>query len=115
MDCIFCKIIANEIPSPRVYESKNLIVIKDINPQAPIHNLIIPKKHIPDLNSVTEEDQEILSEILFTAKKISEIEGLKEKGYRIIANTGRDSGQLVPHLHFHFLGGKNLGPKIISD
>ena len=115
MDCIFCKIISNEIPSPRVYESENLIVIKDINPKAPVHDLIIPKKHIPDLSSVSNDDQVILSEILITAKKVSEIEGLKDRGYRIIVNNGKDGGQLVPHLHFHLLGGRNLGPKIISD
>jgi histidine triad (HIT) family protein len=115
MDCIFCKIIKGEIPSPRVYESDTLIVIKDINPKAPIHDLIIPKKHISSLNEVDKSYQMDLGEIILAAKEVAKIEGIKDNGYRIIANTGKDGGQLVPHIHFHLLGGKSLGPKIIAE
>lgn len=115
MDDIFCKIIAGEIPTNKVYETDRVIVIRDIEPKAPVHDLIIPKKHIEGLNGLEAEDAEILADILFAASKVAEIEGIREKGYRLIANTGKEAGQLVPHLHFHLLGGRHLGPKIIGD
>jgi histidine triad (HIT) family protein len=114
MECIFCQIIEGKIPTQKVYETDLVIVIRDINPHAPVHNLIIPKKHIVDLNKVNSSDKEILADILFTAKKVAEIEKIAESGYRLITNTGKNGGQLVPHLHFHLLGGKCLGPKLVS-
>jgi histidine triad (HIT) family protein len=113
VDCIFCKIAAGEIPSPRVYETDKVFVIKDINPKTPVHDLIVPKKHIVSLNDL--DDESIAADLLLVAKKVAEIEGLTEKGYRLIINTGRQGGQLVDHLHLHLLGGKNLGPKIICE
>lgn len=113
MDCIFCKIIAGEVPTQKVYESENILVIRDIAPVAPIHDLILPKKHIVSLNEVNEEDKELLGEVLLTAKIVAEKENISESGYRLITNTGKNGGQLVPHLHFHLIGGKNLGPKIV--
>lgn len=109
-DCIFCKIIEGEIPSQKVLETDNLIVIKDIKPDAPIHDLIIPKKHISSLNEL--DDKEIASEIVIIAKDVAEKEGIKGKGYRLIVNTGKDGGQLIGHLHFHLLGGKKLPAKL---
>jgi histidine triad (HIT) family protein len=112
---IFCQIIAGEIEAQVVLETENILVIKDINPKAPVHNLIIPKKHITSLNESTEEDAAILGEIVLVAQRVAEIEKIKETGYRLIANTGDDGGQLVPHVHFHLLGGKSLGPKIVAE
>lgn len=113
MDCIFCKIIAGEIPAQKVYETENIIVIKDINPHAPVHDLIIPKKHIESLNKL--DDAETAADILCSVKNVAEIEGIKNSGYRLIANTGKNGGQLISHLHFHILGGKNLGPKLVQE
>jgi histidine triad (HIT) family protein len=112
---IFCQIIAGEIEAQVVLETENILVIKDINPKAPVHNLIIPKKHITSLNESTEDDAAILGEIVLVAQRVAEIEKIKETGYRLIANTGADGGQLVPHVHFHLLGGKSLGPKIVAE
>jgi histidine triad (HIT) family protein len=113
MDCIFCKIIKGDIPGDKVYETDNILVIRDINPHAPVHDLIIPKKHIVSLNELT--DEKIAAELLLSVKKVAEIEGILGSGYRLISNTGKNGGQLVPHLHFHLLGGKNLGPKLVSS
>lgn len=112
MDCIFCKIISGDIPSQKVYETDHTLVIRDINPHAPVHDLIIPKIHITSLNELEEPD--IAADILLTVKKVAEIEGMESAGYRIISNTGKNGGQLIPHLHFHVLGGKDLGPKLVS-
>lgn len=112
MDCIFCKIVKGEIPAQKVYETENILVIRDINPVAPIHDLILPKKHIENLNEVKEEDKELLGELMLSVNTVAEKENIKESGYRLITNTGKNGGQLVPHLHFHLLGGKNLGPKL---
>jgi histidine triad (HIT) family protein len=112
MDCIFCQIINGDIPTKKVYETDLVIVIRDINPHAPVHDLIIPRKHILSLNEVNTKDGDILADILFSVKKVAEIEGITDAGYRLIANTGKNGGQLVPHLHFHLLGGRDLGPKL---
>jgi histidine triad (HIT) family protein len=114
MECIFCQIIKGEIPAQKVYETDFLIVIKDINPHAPVHDLIIPKRHIISLNDVGAEDKELLSDILLSVKEVATIEGVFDSGYRLIANTGKNGGQLIPHLHFHLLGGRNLGPKLTN-
>jgi len=111
--CIFCKIIEKEIPANIVMESENIIAFYDINPSAPIHILIVPKKHIGSVNDLEYEDKEILGEMFIFAKELAKKEGVSEKGYRIIVNTGNDGGQLVEHLHMHLLGGKRLGPKIV--
>lgn len=114
MNDIFCQIVAGEIPSQKVYETQNVLAFRDINPKAPVHVLIIPKKHITGVNDITQEDKDILGEMILAAKEVAKQEGISEKGYRLITNTGRDGGQLVPHLHFHLLGGKNLGPKLTT-
>jgi histidine triad (HIT) family protein len=112
-DCIFCKIIAGEIPAQTVYETDKVLVIRDINPKAPVHDLIIPKTHILDLNDL--DDKEMAAELLTVVKVVAKKEGIDQGGHRLIVNTGKNGGQLVPHLHFHLLGGKNLGPKIVAE
>ena len=112
-DCIFCKIINGEIPSNKVYEDEDVLAFHDINPAAPIHILVIPKKHISMLTDLKEEDEKLVGKIYTTINKIAEQEGFKEQGFRVIANCGKDSGQEVFHIHFHILGGKVLGEKIV--
>ena len=112
-NCIFCKIIKGEIPSEKVYEDENVLAFKDINPAAPIHVLIIPKKHIENILEIRKEDAQLLYEIFEAIKKVAEIVGVEKDGFRIIVNCGKDAGQEVMHLHFHLLAGGKLGPKII--
>jgi histidine triad (HIT) family protein len=104
MNCIFCRIARNEIKSDKVYEDNDLICIKDINPQAPVHILIIPKKHVEKLYEV--EDLILLGKMLKIACQIAEKEGIKESGFRIVINTNRNAGQSVEHVHVHLLGGR---------
>lgn len=112
-DCIFCKIINREISSDIVYEDDEIIAFKDINPAAPIHILIIPKKHIPSLVELEKEDEILVGRIYSVINKIAKEQGVKERGYRVIVNCGKDAGQEVAHLHFHLLAGKQFGQKII--
>lgn len=112
-DCIFCKIIKGEIPSTKVYEDEKILAFKDINPAAPIHILVIPKKHIKSLVELEKEDEILIGKIYTVINKIAEEQGVKEKGYRVIVNCGKDGGQEVGHLHFHLLAGKPLGEKIV--
>lgn len=107
-DCIFCKIINGEIPSEKVYEDELVLSFKDINPEAPSHVLIIPKKHISSLNELKEEDEKIISHVFMVAKEIAEKLGIANSGYRIVTNCGEDGGQTVSHIHFHLLGGRSL-------
>ena len=111
-DCIFCKIINKEIPSSIVYEDDEILAFKDINPVAPVHILVIPKKHIASLIDLNKEDELIIGKIYTAINKIAEQEGIDSKGFRVIVNCGEDGGQEVKHLHFHVLGGKKLGTKI---
>ena len=112
-DCIFCKIIKKEVPSQIVYEDSQIIAFKDIQPAAPIHILVIPKKHIPSLINLNKEDELLVGQIYTVINKIAEDLKIKEKGFRVIVNCGRDGGQEVGHLHFHLLGGTQLGEKIV--
>ena len=113
-DCIFCKIIKGEIPSNKVYEDEDILAFHDINPAAPIHILVIPKKHISMLTDLKEEDEALIGKIYTTINKIAKQEGFEKQGYRVIVNCGKDSGQEVMHIHFHVLGGKKLGEKIVG-
>lgn len=112
-NCIFCKIINKEIPSTIVYEDDIVIGFKDINPVAPVHILIVPKTHIANVNEINEENAEIITGIHLAAQKIAKQMDVYDKGYRLINNCGADAGQTVFHLHYHLIGGKNLGPKIL--
>jgi len=107
-ECIFCKIIKGEIPSDKVYEDDMVISFKDISPCAPAHVLIIPKKHISNLNEITEEDSKIIAYIYIVAKEIAKKLGIDGTGYRVVTNCGKDGGQTVHHIHFHLLGGRSL-------
>lgn len=113
-ECIFCKIINGKVPSEKVYEDDEILAFKEIQPAAPIHVLIIPKKHIATLMDIEEEDSSLMGKIIQTAKKIAKQLGIEEKGFRLIANCGPDSGQEVMHIHFHLLAGRTMGPKIVS-
>ena len=105
--CLFCKIVAGDIPSTKVYEDASILAFRDINPQAPTHILVIPKTHIPSVDGVTAENSAIVAKIFEVIPKIAAAEGL-QGGYRVVSNCGSDAGQTVPHLHFHILGGKTL-------
>ena len=112
-DCLFCKIIKGEIPSTKVYEDDKVLAFKDINPVAPVHVLVIPKLHVENTNEIIEENSNYISHIYEKMGDIAEKIGVKESGYRLICNCGEDSGQEVKHLHFHLIGGKKLGAKIV--
>ena len=105
--CLFCKIIAGEIPSTKVYEDETVYAFRDINPQAPTHVLVVPKVHIEDCNGITPENSGVIAHIFEVIPQIAQAEGLTG-GYRVVSNCGADAGQTVQHLHFHILGGKTL-------
>jgi histidine triad (HIT) family protein len=107
-DTIFTKIIAREIPADIVFEDDEIIAFRDINPLAPIHILVIPKKHIPTINDMEVDDQILIGKIVFTAKNLAKKFGIDESGYRLIFNCNKDGGQHVPHIHCHLIGGKRL-------
>ena len=107
-NCIFCKIINKEIPSQLIYEDEKITAFNDINPQAPIHILLIPKEHFASLNDIPEEKKDLLNHLLLKARQIAQQEGIAKNGYRIVLNTEKDSGQEVFHIHFHLLGGRRM-------
>jgi histidine triad (HIT) family protein len=107
-DCIFCKIGRGE-SGELIYENKDVAAFNDINPKAPVHILIIPKKHITSLAELPENDGRICMELVMAAKKLAEEKGIAQSGYRLQINVGREGGQVVPHLHLHLIGGKHLG------
>ena len=107
-NCLFCKIIAGEIPSTKVYEDETILAFRDINPQAPVHVLVVPKAHIQDTDGISAENSHLTAHIFEVIPQIAKAEGLVN-GYRVVSNCGPDSGQMVHHLHFHILGGKPLG------
>lgn len=107
-DCLFCNIIAGNIPSDKIYENDDVYAFRDINPQAPLHALIIPKKHIAMINDVEAEDAEIMGQLFIAAKKIAKQEGYAEEGYRTVMNCGEAAGQTVFHVHLHLLAGRGL-------
>lgn len=108
-NCIFCDIIAGRVPSTIISQSAAHIVIKDCNPKAPLHFLIIPREHLESMQEATLKHRKLLGDLLYTAKNIAEKFDVAERGYKVIINTGAEGGQAVPHLHLHFLAGKILG------
>ena len=108
-DCLFCKIVAGQIPSTPVYQDERLFAFRDINPQAPFHALIVPRRHIATLNDVTTADQDLLGEMLRRAAALAAEHGYAERGYRTVFNCNGDAGQTVFHLHLHLLAGRGLG------
>jgi histidine triad (HIT) family protein len=114
MSTIFSKIIAKEIPADIVYEDEDVLAFNDINPIAPVHILIIPKKEIATVNDVQDEDAAMLGKLFIAAKKVAAEQGVAASGYRLMVNCNKDAGQDVFHLHMHLLGGRKLGPMLIK-
>jgi len=108
-DCLFCKIVAGEVPATVVLESPRTVAFEDINPQAPVHVLVIPKDHYPDLASLAQAGDGLLDEVAGQAVRVATIRGVAETGYRVVFNTGPQAGQTVQHAHAHVLGGRALG------
>lgn len=106
--CIFCKIIEKKIPSKIVFEDDTVIAFEDVNPQAPVHLLVVPKRHIAEIHSMTESDRELVGHLFFTAKKIADEKVLDTKGYRLVINNGAGAGQTVFHIHLHILSGRRF-------
>lgn len=105
MNCLFCQIVNKKIPTDIIYEDDKFIVFKDIKPKAPIHLLIIPKKHIPSIQHLELEDKELIGELFLLAKKIAKEKSIAEKGYKLVFNVGRGGGQIIDHIHLHLIAG----------
>ena len=110
-NCLFCKIVKGDIPSTKVYEDELVLAFRDIAPQAPTHILVVPKAHIDSCNGITTENRAVVAHIFEVIPQIAAAEGLTG-GYRVVSNCGADAGQTVFHIHFHILGGRDLGPKM---
>ncbi|MBS1221850.1 MAG: hit [Proteobacteria bacterium] len=107
-DCIFCKIAAGEIPAAKLYDDGEVVIFRDINPEAPVHLLIIPRRHIPTLNDLTEADAVLIGRLYLASKQVAAELGVAESGYRTVMNCNRDAGQIVFHVHMHLLAGREL-------
>jgi histidine triad (HIT) family protein len=105
-NCLFCRIIDKKIPAALVHEDDHAVAFEDINPKAPVHTLIVPKKHIADIHSITVSDREIVGHLFFVARTIASKKGLDKSGYRMVINNGKDAGQTVFHIHLHLLAGR---------
>jgi len=108
-ECIFCKIAKNEIPGDIIYEDESVLAFRDVNPQAPVHILIIPKDHIENVLALNEKDKDLIGHIHLVANKVAQDLGLAERGFRMVLNCKEEAGQSVPHIHFHLLGGRAMG------
>ena len=112
MECIFCKIVAGEIPSDIIYQDNEFIAFRDIEPQAPVHILIVPREHIASVNALTEEHTSLTGRLTLLARQLAVKENIAESGYRLVINCGSEGGQIVPHLHLHLIGGTKLDDRI---
>ena len=110
--CLFCRIVAGEIPSDIIYQDNEFLAFRDINPQAPKHIIIIPKSHITSLPELTDQQHGLMGRLIILAKDIAATEGLEEKGYRLAINCGPEGGQVIPHLHLHLIGGRKLSDQL---
>jgi histidine triad (HIT) family protein len=108
MDCVFCNIVSGKIPAVKLYEDDDVIAFPDANPKAPVHILIIPKKHIQSLNQISENELFLLGKMIHGAQKVARDQGIFDSGYRLLINTGKEGGQVIQHLHLHLLGGRQL-------
>ena len=113
MDCLFCKIASKMVPSQKVYEDDCVYAFKDIHPVAPVHIIVIPKMHIESANDITERNSREIQKVFEVIPKIAKIAMIDKKGYRVITNIGEDGGQTIKHIHFHIIGGKKLGDKLL--
>jgi histidine triad (HIT) family protein len=111
-ECIFCRIVAGEVPSDIVYQDEEFLAFRDISPQAPTHLLIILKTHITSADELTEGQQGLVGRLIIIAKNLAEKEGITKRGYRLVINCGPDGGQVVPHLHLHLIGGRRLDDRL---
>ncbi|MAG15407.1 MAG: histidine triad nucleotide-binding protein [Dehalococcoidales bacterium] len=111
MDCVFCQIVAGKIPSTTLYQDEEVLAFWDINPMAPTHILIIPKKHIPSLANITDDESPLIGRMAKVANRLAKEAGVSESGYRLVVSSGEDGGQVVPHLHMHLLGGRKLSAR----
>ena len=109
MDCIFCKIVEGSLPSNKIFENEKVVAFHDIQPQAPVHILFIPKKHVASMNDVTGDEFALIADIHKAAQHVAKEMGIAESGYRLVNNCGSDGGQIVFHIHYHLLGGEKLG------
>ena len=107
-DCIFCRIARHEVPASVVHEDADCIAFRDLQPRAPVHVLVIPKRHIPSVNDLRETDEAVVGHLVAAARTVAEAEGVSESGYRLVLNAGPDAGQSVDHMHLHLLGGREL-------
>ncbi len=112
MDCVFCQIVDGKIPGDILYQDEEVLAFRDINPRAPVHLLIIPKKHIASLTQLTEKEMPLMGRMIGVARQLSKREGISESGFRLVINCGKEGGQLVPHLHLHLLGGRQLSGRL---
>ena len=112
MDCIFCQIVAGKIPSDMVYQDEEVIAFRDIKPQAPVHLIITPRRHMPSLTHLSEADSSLVGHMVAVANQLAKKEGVAQRGYRLAINCGEEGGQLVPHLHLHLLGGRRLSGQL---
>ncbi len=111
-ECIFCRIVAGEIPSDIVYQDKDFFAFRDINPQAPKHIIVIPRAHITTVTELTEKERGLIGGLVILAKNLAQQEGIAETGYRLTMNCCQEGGQMVPHIHLHLLGGRELSHKL---
>jgi histidine triad (HIT) family protein len=111
-DCIFCKIVRGEVPSDKVYENEQILVFRDANPQAPVHLLLIPKVHIESIAGMEEENVMLVGQMVNIATRMAVAAGIGTKGFRLVTNSGKEGGQVVPHLHWHILGGRQLSGEL---
>lgn len=109
MSCIFCKIISGEIKTEAIFETQNVLAFNDINPIAPAHALIVPKRHYETMNDIPLTDTDTMRDVFAAVQAIAKLKGIDGSGYRVIANVNKDGGQEVPHLHFHIIGGRQMG------
>ncbi len=112
MDCIFCQIVSGKIPSDIIYQDEEVIAFHDINPLAPVHLIIIPRRHIPSLVHLSQADLSLAGHMVGIANQLAKGEGVAQSGYRLVMNCGDEGGQLVPHLHLHLLGGRRLSDEL---
>ena len=112
MDCVFCKIVAGEIPADILYQDEQVIAFRDINPQAPVHVLVIPREHIPSVVELSGAESSLVENMVSIASQLAVKEGVSGSGYRLVINCGEQGGQLVPHLHLHLLGGRQLAGEL---
>jgi histidine triad (HIT) family protein len=112
MDCVFCNIIAGKIPGDIVFQDEEVVAFRDINPQSPVHLLVIPKKHLTSLVQITGQETPLMGHMITIANRLAQEEGVSETGYRLVINCGKQGGQLVPHLHLHLMGGRQLSGRL---